>query len=54
MATGACAYRFATPGILACTLNRTGTAPMPDALMVTLIILAVVLPVAYAGFCRRI
>jgi hypothetical protein len=27
---------------------------MPDAVMLTLIVLAVLLPAAYAGFCRRI
>jgi hypothetical protein len=31
-----------------------GNEPMPDAVMLTLIVLAVLAPAAYADFCRRL
>ena len=47
-------HRFAIPCAVFCIVPRKGSDPMPDAVMLILIVLAVLVPVAYAEFCRVI
>jgi hypothetical protein len=47
-------YGFLTRIALTTQPLSEGTGPMADLLMLILIVLAVVLPAVYAGFCRHI